>query len=80
MALESYGLDASFLYRKFLLIPYGKRGDFKLPSAVVSEEQRTFFMAAIKRHIGMTQMILRWKDMTGAQFFFIEQLPQVFTV
>jgi hypothetical protein len=33
MALESYGVDASYWFRKFLLIPYDLRADLKILSA-----------------------------------------------
>ena len=69
MALESYGVAATFFYRKFSQIPYGIRANFKLLSAVLSQRQQTFFMAAIKRQIRMKQMIVHWKDMIKAHFF-----------
>ena len=76
MALESYEVAATFCYRKFSLIPYRIKANFKLLSAVFSQGQRTFFMAAIKRQIGMTQMIVHWKDMIKPQFICINHFPK----
>ena len=42
MALESYGVGATFFYIEFSLIPEGIRADFKLLFAVCSHGQRTF--------------------------------------
>jgi hypothetical protein len=42
MALELYGVDASYWFRKFLVIPYELRVDFKIVSTVLKYRQQTF--------------------------------------
>jgi hypothetical protein len=49
MALESYGLGASYWFRKFLVIPYDLRADFKILSAILKHGQQMFCTAAFKR-------------------------------
>jgi hypothetical protein len=42
MALESYGVDAYYWFRKFLIIPYYLRADLKILSAILKYEQQLF--------------------------------------
>jgi hypothetical protein len=42
MVLESYGLGASYWFRKFLVIPYDLRADFKILSAILKHGQKYF--------------------------------------
>jgi hypothetical protein len=39
MALESYGLGASYWFKKFLVIPYELRADFKKLSIILKYGQ-----------------------------------------
>jgi hypothetical protein len=48
MALESYGLGASYWFRKFLVIPYDLRSDFKILSVILKYGQQMFSTAAFK--------------------------------
>jgi hypothetical protein len=49
MALESYGLGASYWFRKFLIFSYDLRVDFKILSAILKYGQQMFSTAAFKR-------------------------------
>jgi hypothetical protein len=49
MALESYGLGASYWFRKFLVIPYNLRTYFKILSAILKYGQQMFSIAAFKQ-------------------------------
>jgi hypothetical protein len=48
MALESYGLGTSYWFRKFLVIPYNLRVDFKILSAILKYGQQMFSTGAFK--------------------------------
>jgi hypothetical protein len=48
MALEIYGLGASYWFRKFLVIPYDLRADFKIMSTILKYGQQMFSTAAFK--------------------------------
>jgi hypothetical protein len=48
MALESYGVDASYWFRKFLVIPYDLSTNFKIFTAILKYGQQMLFTAAFK--------------------------------
>ena len=80
MALERYGVGASYLYMKCFLIPYSLRAVFKLPFGIGRHAQQTFSMSPIKIQIEMVHMIVRWKDINESQIFHTEHFPQTLTV
>ena len=80
MALERYGVGASYLCRKFFLIPYSLRAVFKLPFGIGRHAQQTFYMSPIKLQIEMAHMIVRWKDINESQIFCTEHFSQTLTV
>jgi hypothetical protein len=49
MALESYGLCASYWFKEFLVIPYDLRADFKILSVISKYGQQMFSTAIFKR-------------------------------
>jgi hypothetical protein len=48
MALESYGVYTSYWFRKFLVILYDLKADFKILSVALKYEQQMFSTAAFK--------------------------------
>jgi hypothetical protein len=51
MALESYGVGATFLFTVFLQISYGLGADLKIQLVVCSDGLRTIFTDIIKWYI-----------------------------
>jgi hypothetical protein len=56
MALESYGVDATFLFTVFLQISYGLGADLKLQLIVCSDWLRMIFTGIIKWYMQMIQV------------------------
>jgi hypothetical protein len=69
MALESYGVGATFLFTVFSQISYGLRADLKLLLVVGSDWLGTIFTGIIKRYMQMIQVIYCSKCVNKEQLF-----------
>jgi hypothetical protein len=69
MALESYGVAATFLFTVFSQISYGLGADLKLPLVICSDWLRTIFTGIIKWYMQMIQVIYCLKCVNKEQLF-----------
>jgi hypothetical protein len=69
MALESYGVGATFLFIVFLQISYGLGADLKLHLVIYSDWLRTIFTGIIKWYMQMIQVIYCSKSVKRSNFF-----------
>jgi hypothetical protein len=80
MALESYGVGATFLFTVFSLISYDLRADLKLQLVVCSDWLQTIFIGIIKWYMQMIQVIYCSKCVNKEQLFFQDHIPQFLKV
>jgi hypothetical protein len=80
MALESYGVDATFLFTMFFQISYSLGADLKLQLVVCSDWLRTIFSGIIKWYIQMIQVIYCSKCVNKEQLFCQDHIPQFLKV
>jgi hypothetical protein len=80
MALESYGVGATFLFIVFSQISYGLGVDFKLQLVVCSDWLRTIFTDIIKWYMQMIQLIYCSKCVNKEQLFCQDHIPKFFKV
>jgi hypothetical protein len=80
MALESYGVGATFLFTMFSQISYGLRADLKLQLVVCSDWLRTIFIGIIKWYMQMIQVIYCSKSIKKEQLFCHDHFPQFLKV
>jgi hypothetical protein len=73
MALESYGVGATFLFTVFSQISYGLGADLKL-------QLRTIFTGIIKWYMQMIQVIYYSKCVNKEQLFYQDHIPQFLKV
>jgi hypothetical protein len=69
MALESYGVGATFLFTAFSQISYNLGADLKLHLVVCSDWLRTIFAGIIKWYMQMIQVLYCSKYINKEQFF-----------
>jgi hypothetical protein len=80
MALESYGVGATFLFTVFLQISYGLGADLKLQLVVCSDWLRTIYTGIIKWYMQMIQVIYCSKCVNKEQFFCQDHISQFLKV
>jgi hypothetical protein len=80
MALESYGVGATFFFTVFSQISYGLGADLKLQLIVCSDWLRTIFTGIIKRCMQMIQVIYCLKCVNKEQLFCQDHIPQFLKV
>jgi hypothetical protein len=80
MALESYGVGATFLFIVFSQISYGVGADLKLQLVVCSDWLRTFFTGIIKWYMQMIQVIYCSTCVNKEQLFCRDHIPQFLKV
>jgi hypothetical protein len=80
MALESYGVGATFLFTVFLQISYGLGVDLKLQLIVYSDWLRTIYTGIIKWYMQMIQVIYCLKCVNKEQIFFQDHISQFLKV
>jgi hypothetical protein len=76
MALESYGVGATFLFTVFSQISNGLGADLKLQLVVCSDWLRTIFTGIIKWFMQMIQVIYCLKCVNKEQLFCQDHIPQ----
>jgi hypothetical protein len=80
MALESYGVGATFLFTVFSQISYGLGADLKLQLVVCSDWLRTIFTGIIKWYMQMIQVIYCLKYVNKEQLFCQDHIPKFLKV
>jgi hypothetical protein len=80
MALESYGVGATFLFIVFLQIPYDLGSVLKLRLVVCSDWLRTTFTGIIKWYMQMIQVIYYSKYVNKEQLFYQDHIPKCLKV
>jgi hypothetical protein len=80
MALESYGVGATFLFTVFSQISYGLGADLKLQLVVYSDWLQTIFTGIIKWYMQMIQVIYCSKCVNKEQLFCQDHIPQFLKV
>jgi hypothetical protein len=76
MALESYGVGATFLCIVFSQISNSLGADLKLQLVVCSDRFRTIFSGIIKWYMQMIQVIYYLKCFNKEQLFCQDHIPQ----
>jgi hypothetical protein len=80
MALESYGVGATFLFKVFSKISYGLGADLKLQLIVCSDGLQTIFTGIIKWYMQMIQVIYCSKCVNMEQLNCQDHFPQFLKV
>jgi hypothetical protein len=80
MALESYGVGATFFFIVFSQISYDLRADLKLQLVICSDWLRTIFIGIIKWYMQMIQVIYCSKYVNKEQLFCQDHIPQFLKV
>jgi hypothetical protein len=80
MALESYGVGATFLLTVFSQISYNLGADLKLQLVFCSDWLLTIFTGTIKWYMQMIQVIYCSKCVNKEQLFYQDHFPQFLKV
>jgi hypothetical protein len=75
MALDSYGVGATFLFIVFLQISYGLEADLKLQLVVYSDWLRSIFPGINKWYMQMIEVIYCSKYVKKEQLFCQDHFP-----
>jgi hypothetical protein len=80
MALERYGVGATYFFTVFSQISYGLGADLKLQLVICSDLLQTIFIGIIKWYMQMIQVLYCSKCVNKEQLFCQDHIPQFLKV